>query len=282
VGKLRWYKRDPDAALAGMAELTLIERGAYNSILDLLYSRDGIVADNDALVARMIGCHWREWRAVKNRLIQRGKIRVEDGHLTANRVQETLKEAASFSQDQSRRASSGWHKRKNLNKNNVPPMPPGNASTTTTTTTKEDNSIKGANAPLPNPEKELFRRGKEVLKNAKAGGFIAKLLAATGKDAVEALGIVEMAAETENPKEYIGAIIAKGAKNGNGNYSQRNGRSNGHDFFARMASVKNGTGQRNEPPPEPSRGPTIDLRATEVGIGPSGGFGGLLGLPNAK
>lgn len=137
MGKLRWYKRDPDAALAGMAELTLVERGAYNSIIDLLYSRDGNVPDDDILVARMIGCHWREWKAVKARLVERGKVHLEGGKITANRVQETLKEAADFSQDQSRRASRRWHKVKNINKNNEPSIPPGNANTTTTTSTIE-------------------------------------------------------------------------------------------------------------------------------------------------
>ena len=32
MGVLRWYKRDPRAALSGMMELTLEERGAYNTI----------------------------------------------------------------------------------------------------------------------------------------------------------------------------------------------------------------------------------------------------------
>lgn len=135
MGKLHWYKRDPDAALAGMAELTLVERGAYNSIIDLLYSRSGNVPDDDVLVARMIGCHWREWKAVKGRLIARGKIRLEGGKITANRVQEALKEAADFSQEQSRRAAKRWHKPEKNNKNNSNDMPLGNASTTTPTPT---------------------------------------------------------------------------------------------------------------------------------------------------
>jgi Protein of unknown function (DUF1376) len=52
---MHWYKRDPDAALAGMAELNFEQRGAYNSILDILYSRDGDLPDNDCVVARSAG-----------------------------------------------------------------------------------------------------------------------------------------------------------------------------------------------------------------------------------
>ena len=35
MGELKWYKRDPRAALVGMSCLTLEERGAHNTILDL-------------------------------------------------------------------------------------------------------------------------------------------------------------------------------------------------------------------------------------------------------
>jgi len=50
VGKVRWYKRDPNAALTGMAGLTLEERGAYNTILDLIYANDGAVATTTVLL----------------------------------------------------------------------------------------------------------------------------------------------------------------------------------------------------------------------------------------
>jgi len=40
ANQTRWYKRDPNAALEGMAVLTLEERGAYNTVLDLIYTHD--------------------------------------------------------------------------------------------------------------------------------------------------------------------------------------------------------------------------------------------------
>lgn len=126
---MKFYKRDPDRALAGMSELTLKQRGAYNSILDLLYSRDGDVPDDDMRVAKMINCHWREWRAIKKELMDLGKIWLEGGKITARRVQETLKEASDFSQVQRKRASERWHKSENNKENNASAMPPGNALT---------------------------------------------------------------------------------------------------------------------------------------------------------
>lgn len=134
---MHWYKRDPNAALAGMAELTMGERGAYNSLLDLLYSRDGKVPDDDTLVARMMNCHWREWRALKSRLMAREKVWIEGGMLCAKRVQDTLKEAAELSQKQSKIASKRWHKDEKFNEINETAMPPGIASTSTSTSREE-------------------------------------------------------------------------------------------------------------------------------------------------
>lgn len=132
---MKFYKRDPDRALAGMAELNFKQRGAYNSLIDLLYSRDGNVPDDDTRVARMLSCHWREWATLKKQLMALGKVWTEEGKLRARRVQDTLKEAASFSQKQSRNASQRWHKPEKVNKNNDPRMPRGNALTPTPTPT---------------------------------------------------------------------------------------------------------------------------------------------------
>ena len=105
---MKFYKRDPDAALSGMAELTLQERGAYNTILDALYSRDGDLRDDDELMRRVLGCHGNEWKAVKSKLIDKGKIWIERGFWKAKRVESVLKEAAEFSEKQRANAKNRW------------------------------------------------------------------------------------------------------------------------------------------------------------------------------
>lgn len=141
---VHWYKRDPDAALAGMAELSAQERGVYNSLIDLLYARDGDVPDDDRRIARMISLDVREYRAVKQRLIARHKVWIEDGKITAKRVRSALDEAQLLSKSQRTKAQLRWHKSEKLNDINAASMPHGNASTTTTTTTKkeEDSSLR--------------------------------------------------------------------------------------------------------------------------------------------
>lgn len=139
---MKWYKRDPDRALNGMAVLTLQQRGAYNSILDLLYSRDGVLPDDDAKVARMIRCHGNEWKAVKAQLVDHKKIWVEDGLLKAIGVEKAIKEATNFSQTQSKRVGKRWEKYESAKENNEPPIRPGNTNTTTPTTTEVDKRVR--------------------------------------------------------------------------------------------------------------------------------------------
>jgi uncharacterized protein YdaU (DUF1376 family) len=81
MGDIRWYKRDPDAALNGMAELTLEERGAYNTILDLIYSNEGNLPDDDRALARRMKTNVRRWKRIRQRLIDLGKLYIHGGDL---------------------------------------------------------------------------------------------------------------------------------------------------------------------------------------------------------
>jgi len=90
MGDLRWYKRDPDAALVGMAELTLEERGAYNTVLDLIYSTGGNLHDNDQEIAGRLRCHIRVWRRIRRRLMELGKLYLHAGCLHNKRADDEI------------------------------------------------------------------------------------------------------------------------------------------------------------------------------------------------
>lgn len=93
MGLLKWYKRDPTAALEGMMVLTLEERGAYNTILDLIYARDGRLADDERFLAGWMRCDIRVWKRIRARLLELGKLAVEDGFLTNRRATSEVDEA---------------------------------------------------------------------------------------------------------------------------------------------------------------------------------------------
>lgn len=107
---MHWYKRDISAALNGMVELSLEQRGLYNAILDLIYDHDGALKDDDRRIARSIRVHHHQYRKIKAELISAGKIWIEAGYVLAKRVETTLAEANAFAVEQSQRSKRRWQR----------------------------------------------------------------------------------------------------------------------------------------------------------------------------
>lgn len=87
----------------------------------------------------------------------------------------------------------------------------GASATSTITTTNTSTAVPSERAPVapPDPEKELFDRGKQVLGKS-AGGQITKLLRAKGNNVALARAAIEQASTKQNPAEYIGAVVRGG------------------------------------------------------------------------
>lgn len=85
MSALPYHKRYHSDALAGMMPLTLEERGAYNTLLDLIYDRGGPLIDNERLLAGYMNCSVRKWRQIRAALLEMGKIRVNADGLIDNR-----------------------------------------------------------------------------------------------------------------------------------------------------------------------------------------------------
>lgn len=83
-----WHKRYHSDALTGYQSLTLEERGAYTTILDLLYDRGDALNLTDRLLAGHLNSSVRKARTIVNSLIAKGKLRrLEDGRLTNSRFE---------------------------------------------------------------------------------------------------------------------------------------------------------------------------------------------------
>lgn len=118
MGKLRWYKRDPVAALDGMSNLTLEERGAYNTVLDLIYARDGAVDDDDRFIAGWLRCDIRVWRRIRARLIDLRKLYVAEGMLRNSRADEEVDRGLSMVASASEAGKASARKRDAAHRNN--------------------------------------------------------------------------------------------------------------------------------------------------------------------
>jgi uncharacterized protein YdaU (DUF1376 family) len=91
MGFLKWHKRDHNAALRGMAALTLEERGAYNTILDLIYAHDGELADDDREIVTWLRVRRKTWRRLRARLLSLGKLYVREGCLRNERADDEIR-----------------------------------------------------------------------------------------------------------------------------------------------------------------------------------------------
>lgn len=107
---LPWYRRFPDNFIAGTVGLTLEEKGAYSLVLDLMYVRGGPVPDEPRYIAGVCNCSVRKWNAIRQRLVDLGKIEVVDGFLTNHRAEIELENAAKTAREHAENGSKGGNK----------------------------------------------------------------------------------------------------------------------------------------------------------------------------
>jgi uncharacterized protein YdaU (DUF1376 family) len=69
-----WHPRAHRAALEGMLSLSLEERGAYNTLLDLIYDRGAPVPDDVRWLAGWMGVSLKRWSSIRASLVVKGKI----------------------------------------------------------------------------------------------------------------------------------------------------------------------------------------------------------------
>lgn len=95
MGDRPWHKRYHSDALTGYANLDLEERGAYTTILDLIYDRGGPLNMTDRLLAGYLGVSMRKSRSLIDSLIAHGKLwRTPEGHLFNKRARDELEKSS--------------------------------------------------------------------------------------------------------------------------------------------------------------------------------------------
>jgi uncharacterized protein YdaU (DUF1376 family) len=118
-----YHKRYHSDALAGFMALNLEQRGAYQTLLDMMYDRGGPLLNNERLIAGYLGCSVRKWRALFAELVDLGKIYVtEDGLISNSRAEKELENYAKTSRKHAENGLSGSRKKaenqKKANENN--------------------------------------------------------------------------------------------------------------------------------------------------------------------
>ena len=125
-----WHKRYQSDALNGYMALSLELRGAYTTLLDLMYDRGEPLVENERLLAGFMNVSVRKVRSIIAELIEADKIqRTEDGKLTNRRFEKERENELKISRK--RAESAVKHPRKSRetseNPNEINDAPEANA-----------------------------------------------------------------------------------------------------------------------------------------------------------
>lgn len=86
-----YHFRYHDDALRGYRKLSLEERGAYTTLLDLMYSDQEYLQDNERILAAEMGVSTRKYRSLRDSLVRKGKIYfVAEGLLSNKRFEDEI------------------------------------------------------------------------------------------------------------------------------------------------------------------------------------------------
>ncbi|WCT75419.1 DUF1376 domain-containing protein [Sphingomonas naphthae] len=217
---MEWHKRDHRAALDGYMGLTLEERGAYTTLLDLMYERGEALPDNERLIAGHLETSVRKYRALRDSLIAKGKIqRADGGRLTNARFEKECESSVNARRTLRESGAKGGRKRvenlKNVNENNEggqARLEPASSSRARLEGERDTlTNVSGAVAPLDDPVKSIFDIGVRLLVRAGTPDRQARsLIGKWRRDASDAelLAVLPEAAGKSDPAAWITAALA--------------------------------------------------------------------------
>lgn len=102
---LPYYLRYPEAFADSTFGWPLELKGAYSILLDMIYARDGKLMDDPHGIAGALGCSVRKWNLLKAKLIEKGKIRIDNGIIRNTRADNELISRRSYQDKQAKNRS---------------------------------------------------------------------------------------------------------------------------------------------------------------------------------
>lgn len=107
-----YHRRFHSDALEGFRPLTLEERGAYQTLLDMMYDKRRALNDDDRRLAGYMGVSVRRWRLIREGLIAKGKIYLtSDGLISNARVEKELESDAETARKLAENGAKGGRKK---------------------------------------------------------------------------------------------------------------------------------------------------------------------------
>lgn len=107
----RWYRRCGADFIHGTMNLSLEEKGAYSLCLDLIYDRGGAIPDDARWLSGICNVSIRKWGALRQRLLDLGKLTLSDGRLSNARAELEIVSSELSSRKLSESGAKGGRKR---------------------------------------------------------------------------------------------------------------------------------------------------------------------------
>ena len=217
-----WYRCFPRDFNEGMVGLTLEERGAYITLLNLIYARGGPIPEDAWWITSQLGCTKRAWVKLRAALIVKGKVFAlnADGAdcLMNARAAVEIAEREEFSKNRAEAGKKGGRKsRPKPNENNDNSEAELKLSLSKTeaihihshrgSVASPDGEPTGADTPNGKAWNQatsvLVAQGQMTIPAAKA--FFGKLLSGSGLEASELLGAIGEAEHlrTSDPQGFL-------------------------------------------------------------------------------
>jgi uncharacterized protein YdaU (DUF1376 family) len=102
---LPYYKAYPRDFLDATISWPLDLKGAYRIVIDLIYYRGGDLPDDPRYIAGQLGCSVRAWNGYRQKLLDLGKLTVENGLISNFRASLELVISAKFQDNQREKGS---------------------------------------------------------------------------------------------------------------------------------------------------------------------------------
>ncbi|PZQ13650.1 MAG: hypothetical protein DI565_14000 [Ancylobacter novellus] len=106
-----WYPRYGADFVHGTMGLSLEEKGAYSLCLDLIYDRGGPIPDDARWLAGVCGVSVRKWGALRQRLLEVGKLVLRETGLSNVRAENELENSAKIARKHAENGAKGGNKR---------------------------------------------------------------------------------------------------------------------------------------------------------------------------
>lgn len=213
-----WHKHYHGRILNSYADLTLEQRGAAYTILDLIYDAGGPLMLGESSIAGRLQCSIRKWRLLRAELIAAGKFyETEEGALSNSLCEQTLLDRRKLAENGSKGGRTRVENAKKQNQNKEADQARLGGGFKHSINKKKDYSeakASGASAPdEPLTTKEqIWAIGRPMIEKAgatkaAAGAVIGALIKRKGE--IEALSVITaMRADLPmDPEQYLWAII---------------------------------------------------------------------------